>query len=275
MNKLIADSGSTKTDWCVCNQKHMIQHITTQGINPFHQSIESITNVIHEMANQLTKPTDIKNIEFYGAGCALPEKKTIIANILQKTFPQSTSIHVSSDLEGAARAVCQNQPGIVCILGTGSNSCQFDGDNIIAQTPSLGYILGDEGSGATLGRILVSNCLKGQLPLPLCEAFLAEYQLNQITLLERVYRQPLANRFLASFTPFLNKHRTDPTIHNLLVEEFTRFFRRNILNYDLSLPIHFVGSIAFYFKEELNEAANALKLHIGRVLKTPMEGLLN
>lgn len=274
MLKLIADSGSTKTDWCTCNQSGILQHIHTQGINPFHQSPEEVVGIIREMADQVTDKDTIQSIEFYGAGCALPEKKAIIAETLQKAFPHKPAIYVSSDLEGAARAVCQGEAGIACILGTGSNSCQFDGEHIVANTPSLGYILGDEGSGAVLGRTLVGNCLKGQLPKHLCEAFLTEYNLDQATLLEHVYRQPLANRFLASLTPFLSKHRDEPAIRALLIEEFTRFFRRNVLAYDTTLPIHFIGSIAYHFNKEVTEAAHALNLHVGRILKTPMEGLV-
>ncbi len=275
MTRLIADSGSTKTDWCVCYHGEIKQRIATQGINPFHQSVEEITNIVHEMASLLTCTMDIERIEFFGAGCALPEKKAILTNIFQKVFNyQPSSIYVASDLEGAARAVCQGSAGIACILGTGSNSCQFDGEKIVANTPCLGYILGDEGSGAVLGRRLVSDCLKGQLPTHLSEAFLAEYQLDQPIVLERVYRQPLANRFLASLTPFLSKHRHEPSIHTILTEEFTRFFQRNIMAYDTTLPIHFVGSIAYHFSEELTEVAHALNLRIGKIIKVPMEGLI-
>lgn len=273
MTKLIADSGSTKTDWCVCNQGNVLQHIQTQGINPFHQSAEDIAAIMQEMAKQMSDTEGIQQIEFYGAGCALPDKKAVVSQTLQTVLPECTHIYVSSDLEGAARAVCQGEAGIACILGTGSNSCQFDGQHIVANTPCLGYILGDEGSGAVLGRILASDCLKGQLPSHLCEAFLTEYNLDQATLLERVYRQPLANRFLASLTPFLSKHREEPAIHDLLVKEFTRFFQRNVMAYDTTLPIHFVGSVAYHFCEELTETANSLGLTVGRILRVPMEGL--
>ncbi len=273
MTRLIADSGSTKTDWCVCNQGNVLQRIQTQGINPFHQSTEEIAAIMQEVAEQLSDAKAIRQIEFYGAGCALPDKKAVVAQALQTVLPECAHVYVSSDLEGAARAVCQGEAGIACILGTGSNSCQFDGRYIVANTPCLGYILGDEGSGAVLGRTLASDCLKGQLPPHLCEAFLTEYDLDQATLLERVYRQPLANRFLASLTPFLSKHREEPVIHDMLVREFTRFFQRNIMAYDTTLPVHFVGSIAHYFSKELTEAAHALGLTVGRILRAPMEGL--
>ena len=270
--RLIADSGSTKTDWCICSQDTIIQSINTEGINPFHQSPDIIKGIVGNMVSQLDGPYCIRNVEFYGAGCALPEKKEIVADILREAL-SCNDIRVSSDLEGAARAVCQGEPGIACILGTGSNSCQFDGQKIVANTPCLGYILGDEGSGAVLGRTLVSDCLKGQLPPHLSQKFLAEYQLNQSSLLEQVYRQPLANRFLASFTPFLSQYRDESAIHDLLVNQFCCFFRRNVLSYDTTLPVHFVGSIAYYFNREVTEAARSFGLVVGRTLRTPMEGL--
>lgn len=273
MTKLIADSGSTKTDWRICQQGNTLQQIATQGLNPYHQSPQEIATTIDEMASLVAHPEAISHIEFYGAGCALSQKSTIVAQALQKAFPLCQNIYVASDLEGAAKAVCGGKPGIACILGTGSNSCQFDGTHIVANTPSLGYILGDEGSGASLGRIAVSDFLKGQLPDDLCKEFFNEYNLDQATLLDRVYRQPLANRYLASFTPFLAKHRSNPAIHALLVSEFTRFFRRNMLAYDTTLPVHFVGSIAYYFRQEVSEAAQALKLTVGQTIRTPIEGL--
>lgn len=273
--KLIADSGSTKTEWCVCTKGEVLQHIFTQGINPFHQSSDEIKSIIHDMTTQLKETHSIHHIEFYGAGCALPEKIAIVTHAFQELFPQCTDINVSSDLLGAAIATCGDQAGIACILGTGSNSCQFDGKHIVKNTPSLGYILGDEGSGSALGRALVSDCLKGQLPAHICQSFLTENQLDQSIILERVYRQPLANRFLASLTPFLHKHRNEPTIHTLLTNQFKLFFKRNILSaYDITLPIHFIGSIAYYFREELTEVSTSYGLRIGCILQAPMEGLV-
>ena len=270
--RLVVDSGSTKTDWCICSQDAIIQCISTEGINPFHQSPDIIKGIVSKMVSQLDDSCHVRHVEFYGAGCALAEKKEIVADILREALP-CNDIRVSSDLEGAARAVCQGEAGIACILGTGSNPCQFDGQKGVANTPSLGYIVGDEGSGSVLGRTLVSDCLKGRLPLHLSQKFLAEYQLDQASLLDQVYRKPLANRFLASFTPFLGKYREEPAIHDLLVNQFCHFFQRNVLSYDISLPVHFVGSIAYYFNCEVTEAARSFGLIVGRTLRTPMEGL--
>lgn len=277
MNILLADSGSTKTDWCVCNQGDVLQRIQTQGINPVHQSDEEIENIIREMAAQLADAESIRRVHFYGAGCHSSKMQSIVSNALQTALIHCRlkEIQIDSDLVGAAQALCQGEAGIACILGTGSNSCEFDGNRIVSNTPSLGYILGDEGSGASLGRRLISDWLKGLLTKEISETFAEEYGLKQEDIIERVYRQPLANRYLASFTPFLDKHRTNPVIHNLLTEEFTRFFQRNVLAYNTdTLPVHFIGSIAHYFKEELTEAATALGLTVGRILRTPMEGLV-
>ena len=276
MNIIIADSGSTKTDWCVCHQGEVLQRIQTQGINPVHQSDDEIEKIIREMAAQLMNAESIRRAHFYGAGCHSPKMQSIVSNALQTALLHCRlqEIRIDSDLVGAAHSVCQGEAGIACILGTGSNSCEFDGKEIVCNTPSLGYILGDEGSGASLGRILIGDWLKGQLPQEIGDAFAKEYGLTQNDIIERVYRQPLANRFLANFTPFLHKHRTEPAIHTLLVGEFTRFFLRNVMVYNTQLPVHFVGSVAHYINEELTEAAQSLGLTVGRILRAPMEGLI-
>ena len=279
---LIADSGSTKTDWCLCNQGAIVQNIQTQGINPYHQTEEAIEEVLlSEFLPQLTAQSSMLTAQssqlkviFYGSGCANETACNRIKEALFKVIgTEDVTIH--SDLLGAARALCGHDEGIACVLGTGSNSCLYNGKEIIANTPPLGYILGDEGSSAVLGRRLVGDCLKNQLPEALRTEFLAEYQLTQEIILEKVYRQPLANRFLASLTPFLSKHREVPEVHKLLVESFTDFFVRNVKQYRRPwLPIHFVGSIANAFPAELKEAAESLGMELGTILQSPMEGLL-
>ena len=196
---LIADSGSTKTDWCI-GSSFTIQ---TKGINPFHQSEEVIQQILtNELLPQMPEEVLIDAIYFYGAGCT-PEKSPIIQRTLSHCFPQCT-IEVNSDLLGAARALCGKSPGIACILGTGSNSCFYDGQQITSNVSPLGYILGDEGSGAVLGKRLVGDCLKKQLPEHICHSFLDTFGLTPAQIIEKVYRQPQANRFLASLTPFLS-----------------------------------------------------------------------
>ena len=273
---LIADSGSTKTDWCLCNQGTVLQNIQTQGINPYHQSEEAIETVLREeLLPQLSLQKGTRlSITFYGSGCANDTACNRIKEALTKVL-DTKDVTIHSDLLGAARALCGHQEGIACVLGTGSNSCLYNGKEIIANTPPLGYILGDEGSSAVLGRHLVGNCLKNQLPEALRDEFLTEYQLTQEIILEKVYRQPLANRFLASLTPFLSKHKEVPEIHNLLVDSFVDFFVRNVKQYRRPwLPIHFVGSIANAFSSELKEAAESLGMELGTIMRSPMEGLI-
>lgn len=273
---LIADSGSTKTDWCLCNQGTVLQNIQTQGINPYHQSEEAIETVLREeLLPQLSLQKGTRlSITFYGSGCANDTASNRIKEALTKVL-DTKDVTIHSDLLGAARALCGHQEGIACVLGTGSNSCLYNGKEIIANTPPLGYILGDEGSSAVLGRHLVGNCLKNQLPEALRDEFLTEYELTQEIILEKVYRQPLANRFLASLTPFLSKHREVPEIHQLLVDSFTDFFVRNVKQYRRPwLPIHFVGSIANVFSAELKEAAESLGMELGTIMRSPMEGLI-
>ena len=273
---LIADSGSTKTDWCLCNDGAILQSIQTQGINPYHQSEEAIETVLtEELLPQLSKGLQHSTkVIFYGAGCANATANNRVKEAIQKVL-SVTDITIHSDLLGAARALCGHEEGIACVLGTGSNSCLYNGEEIIANIPPLGYILGDEGSSAVLGRRLVGDCLKNQLPEALRDEFFAEYSLTQEIILERVYRQPLANRFLASLTPFLSKHREVPEVHRLLVESFTDFFVRNVKQYRRPwLRIHFVGSIANAFNSEVKEAAESLGMELGTIMQSPMEGLI-
>ena len=272
---LIADSGATKTDWCLGKKTTDARVIQTQGINPFHQSAEHIYKVLtEELLPQLGEENHITHIHFYGAGCT-PEKSVIVKEQLQALFLDA-DIDVQSDLLGAARSLCGKEQGIACILGTGSNSCLYDGEKIIANVSPLGYILGDEGSGAVLGKRLVGDCLKHQLPEHICQAFLNETGLTPADIINKVYRQPQANRFLASLTPFLSAHREEPEIQDLLIDCFTEFFKRNVMQYAYEgTEVHFTGSIAWYFQEEVKEAAESLGIRTGKFIKSPIHGLIN
>ena len=273
---LIADSGSTKTDWCLMRDSDTTLVIQTQGINPYHQAQEAIGLVLaEELLPQLKGYVKEQPLEviFYGAGCANDKACQRVEDAIHKVLGY-TDITIHSDLLGAARALCGHEEGIACVLGTGSNSCLYDGKKIVANVPALGYILGDEGSSAVLGRRLVGDCLKNQLPEAIRDEFLTEYGLTQEIILEKVYREPLANRFLASLTPFLSKYREVPEVRRLLVESFVDFFVRNVKQYRRPwLPIHFVGSVANAFSSELKEAAESLGMELGTILKSPIEGL--
>ena len=175
----------------------------------------------------------------------------------------------------AARGLCGHQPGIACIMGTGSNSCYYDGKNIVSNVSPLGFILGDEGSGAVLGKLLVGDILKNQMTPGLKEKFLEQYNLTPAEIIDRVYRQPFPNRFLASFSPFLVEHLDEPAIRELVLNSFKKFLKRNVMQYDYQhARVHFIGSVAFYYKELLSEACKAMGIHLGTIIKSPMEGLI-
>ncbi|WP_300727747.1 ATPase [uncultured Bacteroides sp.] len=269
---LIADSGSTKTDWCYGSDIHQYKLIQTEGINPVHQSEETIRKIItNGLIPQLPVSGRCTAIYFYGAGC-LPTKTTGMIHLLEEYFPYA-NVYVESDLLGAARALCKNQPGIACILGTGSNSCLFDGKRITHNISPLGYILGDEGSGAYLGKRFIGDCLKGQLPEVLKDGLLEELKMTPSDIIDRVYRQPQANKFLASITPYIYNHKDMKPVHDFLTDCFKEFFRRNVLLYPKRLPVSFVGSIAWNFKEEIMEVAHDYNLQMGLFIKSPIDEL--
>lgn len=269
---LIADSGATKTDWCFGTTLHHSQIVQTEGINPFHQDADKINEILHNgLLPQLSCPSsDIQAVFFYGAGCT-SDKIEKLTFLFTQLFPQA-AVEVHSDLLGAARALCQHRPGIACILGTGANSCLYDGEKIIQNTPPLGYILGDEGSGAYLGKRFLGDCIKQQLSAGLLEGLLKEYQLTLPDILERVYRQPLANRFLASLTPYIYKHKQESEVHYFLTTCFTDFLQRNVLPYPgcHESPVAFTGSVAWFFRQEIEKAAQALHLHTGVFIQSPI-----
>ena len=262
---LIADSGSTKTDWVLCNGSIIVKRIKTQGLNPTIQSSDEILAVLKaELADNIDT-TAPQKIFFYGAGCAYETANNRMQQALEAIFT-TKEIEIYSDLLASARALCGHEEGIACILGTGSNSCLYDGKNIIDNTPSMGYILGDEGSGAHLGRQLVSDCVKKQLPKAIREKFMQEYNLDVATILERVYHTPLPNRWLASLTPFIQENKKNAEVHTMLKHCFTQFFQRNVMVYRRSwLPIHISGGIGMNFSEEIRETAESLCLSVGNI----------
>ncbi|HZK03679.1 MAG TPA: ATPase [Bacteroidaceae bacterium] len=274
---LIADSGSTKTDWTLSDNGKIVWNCKTGGINPYHQTQKEINDIINnELFSKLSENNNLSVTElfYYGAGCATAKRCSVILDILS-TYFENTPILVESDMLGTARALCQHNEGIACVLGTGSNSCLFDGEIIIDQIPPLGYILGDEGSGAFLGKKLLVACLKRELPELLCSEFMTKYELTLEIVLDNVYNKPLANRFMAGFTHFLVEHREIPEIKNLLKNSFTEFFRRNVMAYNRPwIPVHFTGSIAKIFQSDLKQSANSLGIKTGTILQSPMEGLV-
>lgn len=271
--KLIAEAGSTKTDWILTDNNNIVKRKKTRGINPFYQTSDDISRLI-EKELMPENPNEISEIYFYGAGCTT-EKQPIVANALKASFTNA-KIEVASDLLAAARALCGHSEGIACILGTGSNSCFYNGANIIQNTPPLGFILGDEGSGAYLGKTLVSDFLKRQMPDNIAELFADKYQLTTKEAVENVYRQPLPNRYLAQFTPFLSENIAEPYCYNLVFDSFIAFFARNIVHYPdfRTLPIAFTGSVAYHFADVLEVAAYDFGLNFSHIAQAPIEGLV-
>ncbi len=275
---LIADSGSTKTAWCLLEDPQKV--IYTQGINPFVQDEEAICAVLHhELLPALPIQQTLTHIYFYGAGCTL-EKAPLVAQAIRQVTDTSAHIYVESDMLGAARGVCGQQSGIVGILGTGSNSCYYDGTCIHTAMPALGYVLGDEGSGAYIGKRLVSDVLKHQLPNDVCQLFFDETHETQASIIQKVYRMPLPNRYLASLSPFCARHRHHPAIHSFIIDCFEQYFRRNILpanwtdNLSENPKVNFVGSIAYYYQDELRQTSLQLGYTVGNIIQSPLKGLI-
>lgn len=270
---LIADSGSTKTEWCLVSDTQTTKKCITKGINPFYQSAsEILQNLKEEYTLNNSEPQEI---HFYGAGCANEEKNTIVRQALADYFG-NTTIHINSDLTGAARALCQRNEGIACILGTGSNSCHFDGTQVTHNVSPLGFIIGDEGSGAVLGKKLVGDILKKQLSTSTIELFFEKYKTDQAEILDHIYKQAFPNRYLASYTKFLSDHIHIPELENMVISAFKEFIERNLLQYNniTELNINFTGSIAFYFKNQLEKALKSYNLKIGVIDQAPMDGLV-
>lgn len=270
---LIADSGSTKTNWSLVENGKTIHSVLTKGINPFFQTEQEIADELDASLVPEIGGRTLQAVVFYGAGC-IPEKQPIVKSAIANVL-SAGSIEVNTDLLAAAHAVCGNEAGIVCILGTGSNSCYYDGKAITAHVSPLGFILGDEGSGAVLGKMLVGDVLKNQLPERLKEKFLKQYALTMPEIIDRVYRKPFPNRFLAGLSPFLLEHIDEPQVRAIVENGFRAFFSRNVAQYDYKAnEVHFVGSIAYYYRDILKEIAEEYTVRLGKILHHPMAGLI-
>lgn len=287
---LTADSGSTKTTWLLNYTEKILNHeeglpnvyedkeyrFHTQGINPFHMQEKTIYDILTQEVLPEVSPYlktlsegEVFDIHFYGAGCT-KEKCPIVSELLKEVFPVATEIEVDSDMLGAAKALFGDEPGIACILGTGANSCLYDGNKITENVSPMGYILGDEGSGAVLGKTFINLLYKGEHG-DFIGVFESETGLTQPLIINKVYRENLPNRFLASLAPFIKKHLSEPWIEEMVTDCFRLFFQRNIRHYNRpDLACSFVGSIAFYFEDQLRKAGNMEQFHVGKVLKEPL-----
>lgn len=272
--KLLVDSGATKANWALADKGEILKTTHTSGISPYFLDDEGII----ALANQarLGLPTMIpKEVYFYSTGCNALEQRQRVEALFRKLFPEAALVQVNTDLLAAARASCQAQPGVVGILGTGSNACSYDGAQIVETAGGLGFILGDEGSGAALGKELISAFLNRELEPEIARELQEEFHLSRDNILQSVYQLPFPNRFLANFTPFVFQHRKTPTIQTILNGQFSLFFHRTVipLYRKTPSPVNFVGSVAFYFQKEIETAAHVLGLPLGRFEQDPMPGL--
>ena len=272
--KLIVDSGATKAEWCLVDGKKK-KTFFTQGISPYFLSGEQIEKLVENELKQKMKKLLPDEIFYYGTGCSNLSNVKIVQKALKNVFGNA-KIEVSHDLMAAAKALCGNEPGVACILGTGSNSGYYNGKVIMKNSPGLGYVLGDEGSGAYLGKKVVQHFLYNTFDEDLMDRFKAKYATNAAEILDAVYKKPLANRYLANFTMFLAENRGHYMIENIIEDSFNDFFFNHIYKYKESwvMPVNFVGSVAFGFKDVLKEMCGSYELQLGKVLKNPMEGLV-
>ena len=277
MYVLIADSGSTKTDWVLLKGSEIIKRIKTIGFNPYFQSIDQISlEILNNLKPHLIEDLNkIKIIHYYGAGCSTFENCKLIEDCLTLTL-NVPKINVSHDLLAAARALCKKDTGIACILGTGSNSCLYNGKFILENVPSVGYLWGDYGSGAQIGKNFIREYFEGNLPSDLKKAFEKEGY-NREEILHNVYKKNMPSRYLASVSMFVGKHKEHPFVEKVLLECFDSFFVHLVNKYTdaRSYKVHTVGSIGFYFKHHFLKVATKLGYEIGNVIQSPIEGLIN
>lgn len=271
---LLADSGSSKTEWCLL-QSDKKKKVITQGLSPYFLNQQQITEILSIELMPKLKDAAPEAVYFYGTGCSNTQNNLLVKNAIKHHFPKA-KIYVDSDLMAAAKALCGDQKGIACILGTGSNSCFYNGKKIVKNSPGLGYVLGDEGSGAYMGKKVAQYFLYNTFDEDLMDRFNAKFNTNAVQILEAVYKKPLPNRYLAGFAIFLAENRGHFMIENIIEDGLNDFFFNHVYKYreSWSMPLHFIGGIAYGFKDVLRDLCNSYELTLGKVLKTPMDGLI-
>ena len=272
---LVADSGSTKCDWILVKSTGERLETSTMGFNPFFHTAELIESELKKNKLFNTHAGEVLQIRFYGAGASSEGRNKIIENGLKRVFINAPDIKVDHDVKAAAIATAQDDAGIVCILGTGSNSCYYDGETITEKIPALGYILGDEGSGAYFGKILLSKYLYKKLPIELATALEKDYGVTKESIFEAIYNKPNANVYLASFMKFAHENKEHPFFKELIYNGLSTFINIHVWCFEnfREVPVHFVGSIAFHFKEVLEEVAKNYRFTIGNIIKKPVDPL--
>ena len=272
--KLIVDSGSTKAAWALAQNGAVLHCFTGAGISPYFMDDEAVRAVVGEVRAQLNGALPAE-LHYYGTGCNAQEQRQRLERLLSDLFPETAVVRVYTDIAGAARACCQREAGITGILGTGSNACRYDGRDVVGTAGGLGFILGDEGSGAAIGRELLIAFLNRELPGHSAQALQERFQLTRDNILQSVYKLPFPNRYLASFMPFVHEHRAEAPIKALLERQFLLFFQRNILPLQTPdpLPVHLVGSVAYFFDEEIRRCARLAAVSLGSTARDPVPGL--
>ena len=271
---LIADSGSTKTDWRLIS-KHGIKQIESEGLNPVYKSKEKIKEVIEaSIVPEIGDAKSISAIYFYGAGCMGYEKAEDVKEVLQDLFPNAKN-NVASDILAAARATCENNEGITAILGTGANICYYNGKEITKTRSGLGFVLGDEGSGAHIGKSFIKAYLNEELPASLNERFEKRFKLSKADIIDAVYRQDNPNLFLAQFSKYVFQIKDEPVVTKIIIDCFTAFFEVHVEKFEnyKNIPIHIVGSVGFYYSNFIRRIAAEKGIKIGTVLEKPIAGL--
>ncbi|MGY6560120.1 MAG: N-acetylglucosamine kinase [Nitritalea sp.] len=269
---VLADSGASKTDWRVID-KGKISQFRSPGFNPNYQKDAEIREALAQgFLQDLGKHT--QKVFFYGAGCTLPENKLRVAHCLREVFP-SAVIDVQHDMMAAARATLGRKAGISCILGTGSNSCDYDGVQIIAKRPAPGFILGDEGSGSAIGKQFILDFIHDEMPARVREKLLKKQALDYATIIQNVYQAPFPGKYLASFCEFITENKSDPYCFLLIEQAFVKFFEKHIVKYEnyTEKTVSFVGSIAFYNSDILRRVAARYHMPVATILETPIAGL--
>jgi glucosamine kinase len=273
---LIADSGSTKCDWVLVKDGKPFKRFSTMGFNPYFHNEAVISGTLRRKQPLYDHMEEITQAFFYGAGCSTPELQQVVARALYSVLP-AARVYVGHDLEAAAYATYTGEPGIACILGTGSNSCFFDGVTVREEVPALAYILGDEGSGAWYGKRLLADFLYKRLPAAMAEGLRSEFQLDRDAIMDNVYMRPHANVYLASFMRFISSFKDEQYVQDLIFEGNTVFMKTHVCCFAeyKEVPTHFVGSVAYFFSDILHQAAASLHVHVGQIEKQPINGLVN
>lgn len=269
---LIADSGSTKTDWRIIDSGGKISQATCGGINPYYHDYDTILAEIKSVVSQIDGK--ISEVHFYGAGCSTMENINKVTKAISKVFPEA-SVHVKHDLLAAAHSLCGQEEGIACILGTGANSCLYDGNDVIDNIASLGYAIGDEGSGAYLGKRLMADYLRRNMPAVISDKITKRFDLSKEEVLKRVYLEEGGSKYLASFSKFIFQNIKEPYLYKLVYDSFVEFFEKNIMKYVeyQKYKVHFTGSVAFYYSDILRQVANDKGIIVRNIIESPIAGL--